>query len=66
MIVVYIAFGTISGLIAAAVALLSGFSILTAFAAYALAGIAGMIAGLAWAGSPKPSNTAKHPATQRS
>lgn len=66
MFVVYIAFGIISGLVAATIALLSGFGIFTAFIAYALAGIAGMVVGLIWASVPKQNVAAKHPATQRS
>ena len=65
MFIVYIAFGVASGLIAAIVALFSGTSLLMAFVAYALAGIAGMVAGLIWASVPKQWRTAKHSAAQR-
>ena len=66
MFIVYIAFGITSGLIAATVALFSGTGFLMALAAYVLAGMAGMIAGLIWTSIPKQGRTAKQIVTQRS
>lgn len=66
MFIVYLILGIVSGLIAAAVALLSGASFLMAVLAYGLGGIAGMIAGLVWSHLPKQTKPTKQPATQRS
>jgi hypothetical protein len=66
MFIGYIAFGIASGLIAAIVALFSGAGFLTAFFAYILAGIIGVVAGSVWAIAPKYSKSAKQPLTHRS
>lgn len=66
MFILYIIFGIATGLVAAIVALLAGASFLTAFFAYALAGMVGMSLGLVWALSPKENKVAKQAVTQRS
>lgn len=48
MVIVYLALGIASGLIAATVALLTGSGLLLAMIAYLLAGVFGIIIGVTW------------------
>lgn len=66
MFLVSIAFGILAGIIAAAIALLSGSGLLTAFIIYIAAGIAGAVITAVWIVIPKQSNSAKSAVTQRS
>ncbi|MEL6838762.1 MAG: hypothetical protein AAFP85_05685 [Pseudomonadota bacterium] len=66
MFIVSITFGILSGIIAAAAALLSGSGVITALIVYVVAGIAGMIATIIWNLIPKQTRTTKAVVTQRS
>ena len=66
MFIAYIAFGIISGLIAAIVAVFSGAGLLAAFVAYSLAGMIGIVGRLIWARVPKQGHGSKHGVAQRS
>jgi len=65
MFILYIALGIVSGVIAAIVVLISGGGLLKVVVAYALAGLAGMLAGLIWANLPTSGRTAKQATPQR-
>lgn len=66
MFIVYIAFGFVSGLIAASVMLMSGSGFLTALIAYGIAGILGMGASLWWSFAPRQNMENETTATQQS
>ena len=65
MFIVYIAFGILSGIIAAAAALLSGSGSLTALIVYVVAGAVGMVFTAIWTLIPKENHTAKSAVTQQ-
>ncbi len=65
MIIVYIAYGIVSGMVAASTALWVGAGLFSAFVAYIIAGIVGMTAGLVLVAAPKQIRPLKQPLTQR-
>ncbi|MCK0093962.1 hypothetical protein MWU60_00145 [Yoonia sp. F2084L] len=66
MFIVYIAFGFVSGIIAAAAMLMSGSGFFAAFVAYVLAGVVGMGASLWWSFAPRQDIENKTTVTQQS
>jgi uncharacterized membrane protein YuzA (DUF378 family) len=66
MFIVYIILGIASGIIAAAVTLLSGAGVLLAILAYILGGMTGFIAGILWSNAPHQNKAEEHAAAQRS
>lgn len=66
MFIVSIAFGILSGIIAAIAALLSGSGFTTALVIYVVAGMVGTIFMVVWNMIPKQSHRAKGVVTQRS
>ncbi|MDX8353117.1 hypothetical protein [Cognatiyoonia sp. IB215182] len=66
MFIVAIAFGILSGVIAAAAALFAGYGLLTAFVVYVVAGIVGTVLTAVYSLIPKQSHTTKAGVTQRS
>ncbi len=66
MIIVYIAFGIASGMIAASVALWTGAGLFSAFVAYIIAGMVGMAAGVVLVTAPQQSKPVKQALTHRS
>lgn len=65
MVIMYLGFGIISGLLASVIALLSGAGIFLAFIAYVLAGIAGMLAGVLCSTMPRQARAVAQSVTRR-
>lgn len=66
MIIVYIAFGIASGMVAATVTLWAGAGLFPAVVAYIIAGMAGMMTGAILVTAPEQAKPVKQALTQRS